>query len=351
MGEINYKPLDLVKAQIVTFAMETIYDLRDKDYIFNNLDDLAINGLKTISRTIYNKEKNGNGIQEISEELFHYEKVIATEEDYLQFLRQVKGSKFLPIKQRETLISSYQKFKPFIDRVINEINESDEYWNHPLFLGAGLSSLTFTFQQNEKGYVLRMPHPTNEVKKTYVEDYLEGVLRASHITKIEKIVAINYEDNIIVSEKIPGYEINHLPIEKIDQISSEHLQSLVHTLTKSNDSGVLIDTKPNNFIYDEQRGFGIVDIHYTDRKIPVDILLTKIISTLSHAGIDQINDQNYNNLYFYQNTVSNLLYKYKKVIVNYLGSESNDSIENYTQLKLKLLHDKYLKLNFMNKKN
>lgn len=101
MSEITPKQIEVVQAQIATFAAERVEHYEDSGHIFNNLGGLALGGVMDVSRVTssaeYHKGEDGNNSLRVPEGT---ERIVATAADYTDFLRSVGGSRYESIKGR-----------------------------------------------------------------------------------------------------------------------------------------------------------------------------------------------------------------------------------------------------------
>lgn len=189
---------------------------------------------------------------------------------YVEFMNQ-EGSE--SIEARETLLENYAQFKPLVDELKARLQNHEDITQDASYLGEGTNSKAFTVPGEGKDYVVIIPHDERQQWQPSLgrADYrVRQLLPAKGVAHLEQIAAVSYEDGVTVSERIPGHALNNLmPLEQINTISQEQIDTLVDTVIRTVDLGIAIDPKSSNFIYDSQEGFGIIDFHLANK--PVDV--------------------------------------------------------------------------------
>src|SRR5579862_5588830 len=96
--KIRQKPPEVIKAQIAAFAEDTITNTQDRRHILNNIANLSRDNPQTVSRPITQAIQEKDDESRIVDVRSEIEKLIATKEDYINYLRTVGGSKYKSIE-------------------------------------------------------------------------------------------------------------------------------------------------------------------------------------------------------------------------------------------------------------
>lgn len=156
------------------------------------------------------------------------------------------------LQARSNAQDSYSYFKPLVDELLANPH------NYQL-LGEGHRSAVYKVSHDGAEYAVRTPlfRPDS---KGVVEHF-----DASHLTadmgRMERIMAISPEQGVTVSEVMLGKGWHQLTAPELRAISDEHIWQYAETAQTAYDRGVSIDYgKSNNFVVDEQEGFGFIDL-------------------------------------------------------------------------------------------
>ena len=83
------------------------------------------------------------------------------------------------------------------------------------------------------------------------------------IPKLEQLIALSDEDEVMVTTLMPGVNMTKIPVRNIFTISKKHLLELDSTLSTMND----LNLHPHNLggvLYDKKNGFSFVDYECVD---------------------------------------------------------------------------------------
>lgn len=263
---------------------------------------------------------------------------VATAAEYTDFLRRVGGSKYEPIRRRAEMLDAYAHFKPAIARLKYELADTATPRQHPI-LGDSLISRVFLIEEGDKKYAVRIPK-NHKIKARTVDGRLAGAALGKNIPHLEQIVAASYEDGVTVAEVMPGKEISILTPEEVSQVSDEQIGALVDTLITANKHDIEIDTKPSNFFYDPEAGYGIVDYHSAkvasknSKNQTIGDIVGSASGAISNAGfygkdsdLDKTVDDYARDLKLHEANL-NVLQRYRTIAANKLNGE-----EQLTALK------------------
>jgi hypothetical protein len=256
MPEIIPKSSETIQAQIATFAAEQVQDHEVRQDIFDSLGGVALgNGEDTSSADSYKADDSSVlGHSHTSENL------LANKAEYLNFMRVVGGSRYNSIHGRTEMLQNYAHFAPTVAALKAELSDPATRNQHPNFLGEGSNSMVFSITEGDQSYAVRLPNG-KRISPRAIDSHLAGAVHGNGIPHLEQIVAASYIDGVTIAEVMPGKEVGHLTVDEIVNVTDEHLGELVDVLLKANELGIEIDTKPSNFLYDPQVGYGIVDYH------------------------------------------------------------------------------------------
>lgn len=247
---------------MAAFAAEGVEDYTDKSHILKNMNTLTEGEAEDLVRVTpdekYNYRKQDGKMVRIEP---NTEVTVATKEEYLSFLRSVKGSKYESIQGRVDMLKAYAVFGPSIAKLKSELKDLEKIKEHPNYLGSGSNSGVFAIEFEGKRYAVRMPgHKTDTVVSPgTVDSHINGAILGRSVPHLEQIVAASYEDGVTVAEMMHGKEVSDLEVDDIQKITDSQLEDLFATLKIASERGIEIDPKPSNFFYDETEGFGIVD--------------------------------------------------------------------------------------------
>ncbi|QQS20341.1 hypothetical protein IPL85_02750 [Candidatus Saccharibacteria bacterium] len=261
MFEITPKPLEVIQAQMATFAAERVEHHKDSGHIFINLGNLALGEAGDVTRVTTSAEDHqgldGNNKLRVP---VGTEWTVATAVEYTDFLRSVGGSRYKAIQGRAEMLKGYSRFERTIATLRAELSELATRKEHPNFLGNGSNATVFSIIEGDKSYAVRVPNG-KEISPGAIDSHLAGAVLGKGIPHLEQIVAASYKDGVTVAEVMPGREVGHLTVDEIKGVTDEQLVELVDTLVAVSDQGIEIDPKPSNIFYDPKEGYGIVDYH------------------------------------------------------------------------------------------
>ena len=168
------------------------------------------------------------------------------------------------VEAREELLRNYESFKPLVEELKKRLETHEDTRTDEAYLGAGSNSRAFTLIRDGKEYVVIVPSRGRRAWQPDLNtDYrVKQLLPAKDISHLEQISALSYEDGVTISERIPGSELaREMPLDLINNVSQEQVDSLVDTVIAGVERGISFDPKPSNIIYDAEQGFGIIDFH------------------------------------------------------------------------------------------
>lgn len=177
---------------------------------------------------------------EIREEIEH------TPKDYVDFLRNMDRETRADIGFLTDKMQSYDEFKSSVDAALTGASEGDEH-----YLGRGLNGKAFMFERNGEKYAVK----TGGVSYRDVRAFN----RAKDINGVSHLIAIDLDSRHSVMNLVPGTEAPRLSSEERRNIPKKHISDLIGKAIELHEAGVQIDPKPSNFLYDNEKGFGVID--------------------------------------------------------------------------------------------
>lgn len=226
---------------------------------------------------------------------------------------------------RTRIVDEYQKFKSVVDPLRTSLTANPEMAESES-LGGGRYEYAIPLTFANREYVMRFPKdPT--VKQDMIERF-EGAIRGLGIRGLEQVVAVSLEDQVFISEHMPGKIIRRVEIEDQQRITDDQLSDLIETVVLANARGISIDTDQANILYDSKKGFGIVDYWYKEglqHRIADTIVATAIsIGTMGRGAWnrntpDEVRKRQYA-------TSAALMKRFSVQCNNHVGGEHLDEI-------------------------
>lgn len=182
---------------------------------------------------------------------------------------------------------NYAKFAPLIHQLIGELQAADDMTEHPAFIGKGANTHAFRVEHQGQPYAVR--YTGRSPRGSRVESHAPGAVLAHGVPHLEQVVAISYDDGIVVSELMPGREIGRLSAEEIKAVSTPQLNQLLETIQTMHQKGISFDPKPSNLLFDQQQGFGIIDLAPEGeagglKSPPLTISINNVIDSIKIMG-------------------------------------------------------------------
>jgi hypothetical protein len=189
---------------------------------------------------------------------------------YTEYLKQVGGRKHESIRFMHELLANFETFGPTVDGLLDQDAQFNKD-HRPDYLDSGLHSDAFVFEQEGQEYVVCLP--ISKILPATLDKRLKASLLTRDIPHFEKIVAASYENGAVISERMPGTQLQQVSTEALQQATIQQLEELLATLSIAGQKGIVIDIAPKNIFYDTQEGFGFIDT--TARSRPSSIAQVK----------------------------------------------------------------------------
>ncbi len=186
-----------------------------------------------------------------------------TSEDYVSFLRAASPETRSDIGFLTDKMRAYADFKEDIDDILADSSEDDEH-----YLGKGSAGMAFKLQRDDQDYA---------VKRGGVSfGDIRAFNRAKDIDGVSHLVAMDLDAKRSVMNLVPGTLATQLTNADRVAIPEVHVQGVIEKAVELYDAGVRIDPKPSNFLYDQEKGFGIIDYQVLEEK---DTLADQVAGT------------------------------------------------------------------------
>jgi hypothetical protein len=187
------------------------------------------------------------------------------------YLREVGGAGHATIARRAELLGAFKRFEP----IVEGLDESQ-------IIGKGDKCRAYLLEDQDQEYVVRKTH-ANRPRPFIIEGYVRGCMRAQGIPHLEQIAAVSYDKGIIVTELIPGKKVSDLTPDDRQKVSDAQLEQLIVTLAATQEVGISIDLgNGGNLLYDEEEGFGMVDLDVFQETLSMYDTLPQKLSAASH---------------------------------------------------------------------
>ena len=290
MTHLKPKSTEDIQAQVAAFSSEHLEYFSDRGHVFNNVGTLALDSAGDVVRTT-------SSVEYINDPKTHEQirlpegtkVVVATAQDYTDYLRGVGGSRHESIAGRAEVLKKYSDFEPVIAALKEELADSSKRSSHPQHLGSGSGSSVFLLAHDGSRYAVRLPKG-EATRPDMIDNHVSGAVLGKGIPHLEQIIAASYKDGVTIAEVMPGVHVGKLTLDQIRNISDDQLRQLIQTVIVANERGIEIDPKPSNILYDPKTGFGIIDYlssKYAGKRSPdqdVGAVVGWMASAIYNAG-------------------------------------------------------------------
>jgi hypothetical protein len=318
--EPQSKSNDLLQAQLASFAAERLPHRDDEKHVLNNVVTLAAGEPGDVTRVLEAKEyvrDDTGGVTGIAEGT---ERLVATQQDYQDYLAEVGGSRHESIAKRAELLAAYSEYDQYVAQLRQDMARYPSRKEHPNFLGSGANADAFLLPVADQELVVRIPHE-GQSGAAGIDHHLRGGLRAMGQPHLEQLVAVSYESGVTISNLMPGSEMSRIKAEDLRQVTDAQLSELIDTVTVANQAGVTIDPKPSNFFYDKDQGFGIIDVGSSEEKTAAEQSVMKVvgwipgdvINNAGSYGFRPMTKEDYQYLHEQSSAGSEVLGRFKEI--------------------------------------
>jgi hypothetical protein len=162
-------------------------------------------------------------------------------------------------ERHEQLVAAFDDFAPEVAQLTAEVAGYDVPAQHPSWVGGSGKADGFVVSKNGRDYIVRIPH-SDDPDPALVDIHTKQLIRGLGVPHLEQISAISYEQGVTISERMPGQDLERITPEQLSHVTDDQLTDLIDTVIRADRNGIFIDpSKANNFFYDSQIGFGIID--------------------------------------------------------------------------------------------
>lgn len=332
--KINPKSPEHIQAQIAAFSAENVERYDAKKHIFDNMGSLAVGNVAEVAYTTkineYLRDENGDYIR-TEDGLAMIPKgtelTAATKDEYTQYLHSVGGSRYETITTRINLLEQYAQFEPDIAHLVGELSSANSQKNHPAYLGSGSNTSAFRITHEGKQHAVRVGEGAMGI-----DGRASVTARAKGVPHLEQVVAMSYDNRAVVTELMPGRELDKdTPIENMQHVTDQQLSDFVDTVIAANERGIDIDPKPTNIFYDPEVGFGIIDLNPANGKTELGSTVGSMATSLSNTGffgkrsINKTSPEAYAQDLEWNKVHLDVITRYKAAVINKLDGASLDN--------------------------
>lgn len=222
MHEIIPKTPEAIQAQVADFASENLEDSAQREMVIGTIGRGALVLDQPTDTDLYG--------------------------DYRQHLANVRQAEVETVKTRTDILEGYSHFAPIIEKV-----------DDTAVIGSGRHSEVYVIEDEGKYFAVRKPKASGD-EAVRVEAHLAGAVRAKGVPHLEQIIAASYGEGVTVSELMPGKRAGEVTADELAQITPNQLGELIDTLIAIEQRDIAVDLHGDNILYDENAGFGIVDL-------------------------------------------------------------------------------------------
>lgn len=190
-----------------------------------------------------------------------------------------------PDTNLEAILGNYDSFSPDLSPLLAAIRDtSADSWDletrieaayndneAPHLIARGTASEVYRLEKNASTYAVRVIN-----RHDTFNDTVDGISAGKGVPGLEQIVAASPENNVTISEMMPGKPVNKLSSAEVDAIAIDQLERLFTTLEAASSRDIVFDFNAANYLYDPESGFGIVDYTHDQNAQEVQPLKTKV---------------------------------------------------------------------------
>ncbi|MBU1118835.1 hypothetical protein KKH43_03065 [Patescibacteria group bacterium] len=246
--ERGYRPKskEHLQAQVEAFADKGVEEYSfEQDDLFKYSAELA-------------KIKDFNNLpKDLPDELLQL--LEKNRQPYVDFIRKEKREE---IEYRKENAEMYNKtFSLAIRKLKDTLASNPDFMNLPEYLGSGSNGDAFKIEIDGNEYVAKFPR---FIMQHNLE--LKPLLRAQGIDHTAQLSAYSFEDGVIIMELLPGKDPSNFTKEEMPSYPDEHITQLIQTIQELDSKGVTIDSRPSNFLYDDDAGFSVLDFDHKSKE-------------------------------------------------------------------------------------
>ncbi|HET7320477.1 MAG TPA: hypothetical protein VFI84_02745 [Candidatus Saccharimonadales bacterium] len=254
--QIRSKPQELIDAQLAVYADQypaPNHEARN-DVLLNQLANYALQGSLPDRVTVENigfrpKHNLLTGVEPLFDK-----------EEYLALIRSTSKKELVALSE---MIANYDKMQSQITAtsICADISKARL---HSDYLGEGRHNMAFsqrlTIGDTTKDAVVIIPKPNPDWSdKSRINERAVALSKVKGLPGIEQGIAVSYNPAVLVVEKAAGKPIKQMAGPERRAIPYKHWQDLAENV-RTLEGRVSIDENPDNFLYDPESGFKVIDI-------------------------------------------------------------------------------------------
>lgn len=267
------KSHELLKAQIYEFA-DSVED-------FSELQRVLLKYSNELSRVVNDPDE----LQGIATE----EEITLLKKYWSAYVRFIYSLDRNDRNKVYEYIQVYDKrYKNIVANLRAKILEADDITAVKGYLGRGNSGVAFKLHLEEEGWVVIKF--TNSLPQNMYE--IRPMLITEGIDYVPRLITYSFEDGVKVMTLLPGKPVIKLDVDF--DYPEEHIEQLIHRVLYLHESGIVIDPKPDNIMYDESEGFSILDIAILDWDMPIYDYVPNLIQIISARNFPPYDRRNQN---------------------------------------------------------
>lgn len=170
---------------------------------------------------------------------------------YVEFLRKEEREEIQFRKENAERFK--EKFEPTIKALEEKIETDGAKEQH---LGSGSNGDAYRIEVDGKKYAAKFSRML-----TQANFEIKPLLHAKGIDHAAQLVAYSFKYKVVIMELLPGTNVTSFSPKNAPEYSDEDIVQLIETIQELDRNGLKIDPKPSNFLYDEKKGFSVLDFH------------------------------------------------------------------------------------------
>lgn len=214
--------------------------------------------------------------------------------------RQIQGSEALLMNKTdfiltklESLANNYsQSYRSKVLELKRDIRQSKNIRELITYVGEGSTTITYLIDQNTIAilYGVKDKSELEASEKTAMLRKILVAIVANGISRVPQILGYSFEDWAIIFELASGKSLVHNRVGQSNNFTDEEISRLIQLVSKIHSRGLCLDYYPDNLIYDEGKGFSVIDLCLQKRKaVPLhrDVMALRFMM----VGHKQDNDE------------------------------------------------------------
>lgn len=172
-------------------------------------------------------------------------------------------------------ITQYDEVEPQIERMGIVGLDLEHAKQHPNFLAHGGSNMVFRFNgvvggEEKQLVALFSQLPDSLSIRTGVNTRAICLAKAHGLAGFERGAAVSYNPPVVVTELAPGMDMASMSYEERRSIPARHWDELEKNIMSAVERGISVDYNSDNFIYDPEIGFTVIDFRLRNKQISAE---------------------------------------------------------------------------------